>query len=267
MATLGQRVKDRRKALKLSQGELARRVEMKQQSIVSIEAGDVARPKKLLELARALKTSEVWLLRGEGPEEVYGDLRYVEPEDEAASTALSTAPRMAESRVDDASRRDVGDVPADAILEADLRVGLGGGGVSIVTAMPGEDGNTYAAEGVRDWFRLPEHVVSGMFRAPAKRIRCFEAVGDSMHPTVLDGDMVFVDVGHRVPSPPGIYALADVLGGVVLKRLEISSGRARDEHDPIEVRIISDNPKHSPEVKTLDEIAIVGRYLGRLTTF
>lgn len=168
-------------------------------------------------------------------------------------------PRMIEGTMG----RDVGSLPKDAILQADVAVGMGPGGVTHVTDLLSGNGESYGAEGIKDWWRLPADVVRGRFRVPAHRVRCFEAMGDSMEPKIHDGDIVFVDVGHRVPSPPGIYALADALGGVILKRLEISSARGQD---PVKVRLISDNPKHTPEDRTLDEITITGRYLGRLTT-
>jgi transcriptional regulator with XRE-family HTH domain len=168
-------------------------------------------------------------------------------------------PRMIEG----AMGRDVGDLPKDAILQADVAIGMGPGGVTHVTDLMNADGNSYAAEGVKDWWRIPADVVRGRFRVPAHRVRCFEAIGDSMEPKIHDGDIVFVDVGHTVPSPPGIYALADALGGVILKRLEISSALGQD---PVHVRLISENIKHSTEERTLDEIRITGRYLGRLTT-
>ncbi len=175
----------------------------------------------------------------------------VEPED--------PEPRMVEGTMG----QDVGALPKDAILLADVSLGMGPGGVTHITELMAPDGNTYGAEGIKDWVRLPADVVRGRFRVPANRIRCFEAVGDSMEPKVHDGDIVFVDVGHRVPSPPGIYALADALGGVILKRLSISAARGQD---PVMVDLISDNPKIPPERRTLDEITITGRYLGRLTT-
>lgn len=62
----GQRVAQRRQALKLSQGALAQLIGMKQQGVVSIEQGDVSRPRLLRELAVALKTTEQWLLWREG---------------------------------------------------------------------------------------------------------------------------------------------------------------------------------------------------------
>ena len=66
----GARVAARRKKLGLSQQALADLVGMKQQGIVSIEAGHVARPRRMRELAAALQTSDVWLLWRDGPEDV-----------------------------------------------------------------------------------------------------------------------------------------------------------------------------------------------------
>lgn len=83
-----------------------------------------------------------------------------------------------------------------------------------------------------------------------------------MSPTIQDGDVVFVDTRHKVPSPPGIYVLADEFGGVVTKRLEVTS---RPSDETVTVRISSDNPNHNDRELTLDEIHIIGRYIGRFT--
>jgi len=238
---------------------------------------------ELKKLAAALGKPEEWLISShytpravtEGIASILQeeDSRKKGTGDPAASSASFVSSFDPDDDIDPSARevrmaenffgRDVGDLPPGAILQVDVSLGMGGGGVTHVTEIPMDNGESYAAEGIKDWWRLPDAIIRGRFRVSAQRVRCFEAIGDSMWPTVDDGDAVFVDIGHRVPSPPGIYALADALGGVILKRLEISSGR---NEDPVRVRIISDNPKHSAEERTLDEISIVGRYLGRLTT-
>lgn len=158
---------------------------------------------------------------------------------------------------------DTGDIPrrakgspSDAIEEIDVTAGLGGGGLAMLEA----NGN-FAAEVVRDFWRLPPWVLS-RFNAQPGHIKAFPSQGDSMSPTIEDGDVVFADIRHRVPSPPGIYVLADQFGGVIVKRLEVIS---RPSEDPVVIRIISDNPRHGPQELTLDEISIVGRYVGRFT--
>lgn len=146
------------------------------------------------------------------------------------------------------------------IPEIDLVAGLGGGGMSIVENTS-QNGITFHKEAVRDHWRLPDWMLMRMgVRAP--HVAAFPSRGDSMTPTIEDGDVVFVDTRHRVPSPPGIYALADEFGGVVVKRLEVTS---RPGEETITVQISSDNPRHTTRELTLDEIQIVGRYIGRFT--
>ncbi|MBX3088119.1 MAG: helix-turn-helix transcriptional regulator [Cryobacterium sp.] len=59
---LAKRLQQARDAANLSQADLARRVDMSQTAIGEIEAGRVARPKKLREIALEVGTSEAWLL-------------------------------------------------------------------------------------------------------------------------------------------------------------------------------------------------------------
>ncbi len=64
---LGSRIKAAREKLGLTQEELAERVGMKQTGIGSIEAGDVERPRKLLEISRALNVAPELLLGSKLP--------------------------------------------------------------------------------------------------------------------------------------------------------------------------------------------------------
>lgn len=149
---------------------------------------------------------------------------------------------------------------AKDIPEIDLIAGLGGGGFAALE-VSSRNGISFAQEAVRDHWRLPEWMLGRMGVRP-QHVAAFPSRGDSMTPTIEDGDVVFVDTRHRVPSPPGIYALADEFGGVVVKRLEVTS-RPGDER--ITVQISSDNPRHTTRELNLDEIQIVGRYIGRFT--
>jgi phage repressor protein C with HTH and peptisase S24 domain len=65
MAGIAERVVKRRQQLGLSQSALARRLNVKPQSIQQLEAGQVARPRYLLELARALEVDAEWLVSGQ----------------------------------------------------------------------------------------------------------------------------------------------------------------------------------------------------------
>lgn len=155
---------------------------------------------------------------------------------------------------------NVEESPSDFVNEIDLVAGLGGGGLA-AHEITSQNGVTFAKEVVRDYWRLPDWMLNRM-NARAHHIAAFPSQGDSMTPTINDGDVVFVDTRHRVPSPPGVYALADEFGGVVVKRLEVTS---RPGDDPITVRISSDNPLHRERELTLPEIHIIGRFIGRFT--
>lgn len=62
--TLGNRVKNRRKALGLTQSVLAKHVGLSQQAINKIEDDMICRPRFILELAHVLECDPEWLLKG-----------------------------------------------------------------------------------------------------------------------------------------------------------------------------------------------------------
>src|SRR5579885_223371 len=69
-------------------------------------------------------------------------------------------------------------------------------------------------------------------------LRAVTLAGESMQPTLCDGDLLLLDTRHTSPSPAGIFVLSDGFG-LVAKRLEYVSAAK-----PPVVRVISDNPKY-----------------------
>ena len=146
--------------------------------------------------------------------------------------------------------------PTSGILELDVRAGMGGGGIT--------DGREVVHNGqyvdpVKDeaW-HFPSSFLRDELRAPERRIQILETQGDSMAPTILSGDRVIIDTGHKVPSPDGIYAIRDMFGGIAVKRLQAIS------KDPPVVRIISDNTSHDSVDVSINDIEIFGRVLWGL---
>jgi phage repressor protein C with HTH and peptisase S24 domain len=84
-------------------------------------------------------------------------------------------------------------------------------------------------------------------------MRVMAVQGDSMMPTLNEGDVILVDMNQRDPTPSGIFVLHDGMG-LVAKRLE-----RVPMSDPPRVRIISDNPRYLPYDCTADEVSIIGR--------
>ena len=89
-------------------------------------------------------------------------------------------------------------------------------------------------------------ITHGLKADPAK-LRIMHVVGDSMEPTLRDGDIVLVDMGRAVPTPPGVFVLHDGIG-LVAKRLEHIPNS-----DPPVMHVISDNKTYSAYERTADE--------------
>ncbi len=154
-------------------------------------------------------------------------------------------------------------IPTDASAQIDITGGMGGGGLSIVSeGVPGRHGMTFAAEHVRDYWRLPPPILTALGLS-AHDVAVFPVQGDSMQPTLDEGDVVFIDTRHRWPSPPGLYAVLDEIGGVVVKRIEVSSAPGAEMQT---VSVISDNPRHAKKEWPAEELFIVGRVLRKFGT-
>lgn len=104
---------------------------------------------------------------------------------------------------------------------------------------------------------FPELWLRTELRASVSELRIITIDGDSMEGILRSGDKVIVHIGRTEPSPPGIFILFDGIG-LVAKRLEFIEGS-----DPPTVRISSSNPSYPPYERTVDEINIIGRVVGR----
>ena len=67
---VGDRIRQRRKALGISQPKLAELLHVPQQTIAGWENGKAKIPRRLIDAAKVLCTTPEWLLREEGPEVV-----------------------------------------------------------------------------------------------------------------------------------------------------------------------------------------------------
>ena len=147
----------------------------------------------------------------------------------------------------------------DQVPELDTRAGLGGSGVSArEVRRNGRHADPLKSEG---WV-FPPSFIREQLHTSAARIVVIDTTGDSMAPTVMAGDRVIVDTGHKTPTPDGLYAIRDTFECIVVKLLQlIRSSR------PTRVKIISDNPNHATEEVPLSELEIVGKVLCCLKMF
>lgn len=100
---------------------------------------------------------------------------------------------------------------------------------------------------------FPPMLLRRITSAPTSSLRLISISGDSMVPTLEDGDMVMIDTGRTSPSPPGIFVLDDGVG-LVAKRVD-----AVPNSFPQQLRLSSDNPAYSNYQRRIDEVRILGR--------
>ncbi len=245
-AALGRRVASRRAKLGLSQEALADRVGMKQQGIDAIEQGRVKRPRLLRELARALRTSDDWLLWRRGAEEIAAEHNRV-----PAGQEFEPDPDL------DTPITELDRPFPDALPQMTGRIGGGSTG-TIITIDVGE---MQTREEVSDWWRIPGTVLRGLAGADIKRTVGFVMDGDSMEPTIQRTDIVFVDTGRQRIEPDGIWAVDYGLGRT-LKRIAVERS---DGH--IRYVLKSDNKMYPDQAFDPGEVTIFGRYVGRFSVF
>lgn len=152
-------------------------------------------------------------------------------------------------------------VPDGASPQLDVTAGMGAGGITVVSeGVRGKSGMTFAAEDISDYWRVPPVILASMGNVKPTDITFVPCQGDSMSPTLLEGDVVVVDTRHRWPSPDGLYALTDPFGGIIIKRLHVTDDGTDEERV---VMVVSDNPKHETRKVTFSDLRIVGRVLRK----
>lgn len=91
--------------------------------------------------------------------------------------------------------------------------------------------------------------------ASPKSLQMIQCDGDSMEPTLKNGETVFVDVSQNTVNSDGIYAVS-FDGRIFIKRVQIV---------PNGVRLLSDNKFYDPiNVMNGDPITIIGRCYSSL---
>lgn len=94
------------------------------------------------------------------------------------------------------------------------------------------------------------------FGVQGRRLSMIQASGDSMEPTLHDGDWMLVDHDAPLPHARPEICVARIEGAVAVKRLARRQGQ---------VRVVSDNPAYPERLLAAEEVEIIGRvvWLGR----
>lgn len=157
----------------------------------------------------------------------------------AGVLGVTTSYLYGESHDTDTNNSEDDDVVAVPLYE--FRAGMGGGGIIIDERPNGS-------------FPLSAEYVRNQRLQSAKLIG-FELEGDSMAPTLMSGDQAMANTLDKNPARGGIFAIFDS-DTLVVKRIEkIPSS------DPVQLRLISDNPHHSSYDVLADDTNIIGRVI------
>lgn len=85
------------------------------------------------------------------------------------------------------------------------------------------------------------------------RLALITAVGDSMKPTIKEGDLLLLDCDANQVDSNAIYAIS-INGSLLVKRIQVLMNG--------DIKIISDNSSYEPETiraRELDDLRVVGR--------
>ena len=95
-------------------------------------------------------------------------------------------------------------------------------------------GNEVVAEDVEDYFAFNKSFLSRQLNVSSEQLVFVTISGDSMLPTLHDGDRVLVDMSQKAESHEGLYLLPSE-DGLMAKRLSDKQG---------ELSVVSDNPEY-----------------------
>ena len=135
---------------------------------------------------------------------------------------------------------------ADVVVDLQANVNID---MLDVSACCGNGVENYLEPVIGTW-QMPTADYNAMSLSSPENIKLIKAVGDSMTPTVNDGDYVFVDISNQAINSDGVYVLR-LPTGLSIKRIQ--NGLTGD------VIVRSDNPAYEPLTAKLGEIKILGR--------
>ncbi|WP_280740570.1 XRE family transcriptional regulator [Sphingomonas kaistensis] len=218
--TVGDRIDERLQKLGMSQAELARRVKVSQPTINALIRGNNTTSKHLHRIAAELETSPAFLAG--------------ETDNDAP---VATAPSALEALTE---KLDLAIVP-----ELELGYSMGGGTTIF---------EQYEQKGIvpfqRAWLR-------SMMRGTVADLFVARGEGDSMQPTILDGDIVLVDTAQKdIRQQDRIWAVAYGDLGVIKRVRRTPKGS---------YLLLSDNAAVPPVECVDEEMQVVGRviWIGR----
>lgn len=220
---LGERIEHRLAQLGWSQAELARRVGVKSTTIWKLVNGESSGSKHLHVIAKHLATSPEYLTgETDNPDsDILSDRRLA---DRAESSPQDAAAQL------------------NSVLIPQLEIGYSMGGGSVFQDYVESAQIPFP----RDW-------LAPMIRGSFAELFVARGDGDSMVPTLLDGDLVLVDTAQKtIQQQDRLWCLSYGDLGMIKRVRILPDGSAQ---------INSDNPAVTPITAHDDEMHVIGRVI------
>ena len=112
------------------------------------------------------------------------------------------------------------------------------------------------SESIVDQLSFPPGYLRQITSANPRDLAIIGVKGDSMSPTLADGDVVMIDVTKRDLSFDGLFVLRDGGASLLVKRVGRGSRRGT-------VTLISDNRTYPPTERLADDIEVVGKVVWK----
>lgn len=225
---IGNRISRRLKSLDASQGQLARAIGVSPQAISKMVTGDTKDTSKLYQIARFLKTT---------PE-------YLTGETEESGMAETSLDYHVAFDLEPLGKQQAEDMGIALIPELQLGYSMGGGNVIEMFEHNG------VAPFKREWLRP-------MMKGSFDELFVAKGEGDSMIPTMLDGDIVLIDTAQKdVLQQDRIWVLSYGDLGMIKRVRKLPDGG---------YQINSDNPAVTAITAYDGEMHVIGRviWVGR----
>lgn len=239
--TIGERLKAIRG--EMSQEEFAKDLKVHKNTLANYEAGKrVPDANFLVDVLETYpEIDPAWLLTGEGAklrEETISDLRAVTPPRGSGGGTLPSADAIKKGVA--ISNDAMGSDKYIKVARYDVAASAGGGSM-------------VANEQVVDYIQFKPEWIKSALGVSAKNLALISVKGDSMEPTLSNGDIIMVDTTDRQFEANAIYVLQN-WGSLLVKRIQ----RKMDGT----VVIKSDNKAYEPEIvrgDLIEQLHVVGR--------
>lgn len=203
------------KFLGFTQATLARAIGVDQATISNLISGKIENSRHLPNIAKALGTNSDYLTG--------------QTNDAGANAAPAPLATILNEQLDIVQ-----------INEIDVRMGMGGAGFM--------DGDMPMRQ-----LAFPRSWVEQFTTSPPNMLFIAKGFGDSMQPTINDGDIVLIDTATNNPIMSDQIWAITLYGGGQIKRLR---------HYQDGFKIMSDNPNISDEIAMDGELHVIGRVVG-----